>query len=130
MEIAKWLKYLEENNGYEKIDIHKNREFAFISSCENGYLDVAQWLICLGENKGYQKINIHADNDRAFRHSFFMSKNIDVAEWLIHLGEKEGYGQIDCELILKHRHLLDTSIVDKNTPVKESSSSDFDDWFL
>ena len=43
------------------VNIHINKEEAFVMSCLYGYLEIAQWLVSLGG------VDIHAQNDILFK---------------------------------------------------------------
>src|SRR5271169_2262183 len=49
LEVAKWLLWQSQQNGFTLINIHAYNEWAFIQSCGNGHLEVARWLLWQSE---------------------------------------------------------------------------------
>lgn len=88
-------------NGYGRINIHADNDYAFGWACAVGDHNTAKWLIELGEFGGYGKIDIHAENYNAFK-ICCRKGNIDIAKWLIELGELGDYGKIDQAIITEY----------------------------
>jgi hypothetical protein len=68
-------KYINQKN---PIDIYREQNIAFLSSCYNNHLDVAIWLYTVFQ------INIHECNEFAFRWSC-TNGNLGIAIWLYNL---------------------------------------------
>ncbi len=76
------------------INIHKNRECAFIEACKNGHLNVVKYLCNLYKtDKKYKPIDIHVYDNKSFKLAY-ENNHIHIMEYLLNLHKQKPYSKL------------------------------------
>lgn len=91
IDMMQWLIELDLLSD-QRINIHTDKEWAFVHCCKHNQINMAKYLLKIGE-ESYGRIDIHAKNEQPFLHCCDKGW-LDMAKWLFELGEGS-YGRIN-----------------------------------
>ncbi len=94
LNMARWLLWQSQQNGFTLVNIHAENDFAFRWSCRNGHLMVAQWLLWQSQQPGFTLVDIHYYHDSAFRWSCG-NGHLLVTQWLLWQSQQQGFTLVD-----------------------------------